>query len=594
MERTNGYAPIRDYAAVGDGRTVALIARDGSVDWMCTPTFDGPSVFGALLDSARGGRFVLTPDDAYTAERRYVPGTNVLETTYRTEGGRVKVTDALTLAHGGVLPWRELARRVEGLSGSVRLRWRVEPRFDYGRAETTLERFREAVLATADKDALAFQAWGAGELQLTDDAVSGAFTLSEGERALLVAALTHDEPRVLPRRGHVEERLDATCETWRQRHEEIRYDGRWEQAARRSGLVLELLQDAATGAMLAAPTMSLPERIGGQSNFDYRYMWVRDSSFALDAFIQLGLRSQAHASFAWLLKATAHTHPRLQPMYTIDGSPRLPNAQLDLDGYRGSRPVHVGNGAAGQLQLGNFGDLLDTTWLYVEDGHKLDWQSSVRIAEIADLVCEIWQHDDSGIWELKGSQRPYTISKMACWLALDRTLTLAEHEQVPGDHAERWRHERDRIHDYIETACFSERRGSYTMAGDDPEDLDASTLLAARIGYAETGERLNGTIDAVREELGEGPLLYRYSGMQNQEGAFVACSFWLVEALSLAGRLDEAADVMDQMLELANDVGLYSEEIDPATGAFLGNLPQGLSHLALVNAAAVFHRRQNA
>ena len=586
--RADGYTPIRGYAAIGDGRTAALVAVDGSIDWLCLPRFDSPSVFGALLDASNGGRFRLSPAIPFDAARRYLPGTNVLETTFTTDEGVVRVTDALNLETGGLLPWRELARRVEGLSGSVPMHWRIEPRFGYGGRKISLDPWDGAALATSGPDALAVFAWDAGKAQIADDAVGGRFETDAGSRSLLACAAVHGQPRVYLRRYEVEQRLDSTCRTWRQWAEGIRYGGPWRDAVARSALTLQLLVDSASGAIVAAPTTSLPERIGGSRNYDYRFMWIRDSSFALDAFLRVGLRAHAHASFTWLLHATEHTHPRLQPIYRISGEARLQEEQLPLHGYRGSGPVKVGNSAADQLQLGNYGDLLETTWLYVREGHRLDPETGARIADIADLVCEVWHNDDTGIWELSGKQRPYTISKMACWLALDRTCRLVHAQQVPDRHIERWQEEMAAIRTFIDRKCWSEEKCSYTVyAGSD--ELDASTLLAARIGFIDpTGERMNGTIAAVRRELGHGPLLYRYTGMQDKEGAFLACSFWMVEALALAGRLEEAADLMDDLVACANDVGLYSEEMDPDSGEMLGNFPQGLTHLALVNAAAVF------
>ena len=583
--RVDGYAPIRDYAAIGDGQTVALLAADGAVDWWCVPRIDSPSVFGALLDAAHGGSFRLLPASPFKVERRYLPGTNVLEATFTTDRGVVRTTDAMNLETGAPLPWRELARRVEGVSGTVDMTWQIQPRFDYARRHGHIERWHDAALATAGDDAIGIFAWDAGIIDISEDTVAGEFTTTPGSRSLLALAAARSQPRPYLRRDEVELRLESTCDTWSRWAQGIRYDGRWRDAVVRSALALQLLVDSTTGAIIAAPTTSLPERIGGPRNYDYRYMWVRDSSFTLDAFIDLNLHAHAHASFAWLLDATAHTHPRLQPIYRGDGAARLPSGQLDLHGYRGSQPVHLGNSAGSQRQLGNYGDLLETAWRYVREGHRLHTDAGVRIADIADLICEIWTNDDNGIWELPGEKRPYTISKMGCWVTLDRTIKLVDADQVPARHMDRWHAERAAVHDFVEQHCWSEEHGAYAAYAGGHE-LDAATLLAARTGFADpAGPRMAGTIAAIRRELGHGPFIYRYSGMQTQEGAFVACSFWLVEALALARRLDEAADVMDAVVAATNDVGLFSEEMDPASGDMLGNFPQGLSHLALINAA---------
>jgi GH15 family glucan-1,4-alpha-glucosidase len=588
--RTGGYAPIGDYAALGDGRTIALVARDGSVDWLPLPRMDGPTVLGALLDARRGGRFALAPAGAFDVERRYLPRTNVLETTFRTGGGTVRVTDALTTQEGGLLPWIELARRIEGVEGSVSMEWRVEPRFGYGAQRTRIERGNGRPLARGERSWLTVTSRGAGAPEVEDGSIGARFELRAGERALVACLCGEDEPIPLPGADEIDARIEQTAassERWIAGHA---YEGQWRQAVERSALVLKLLTYAPSGAMMAAATTSLPERLGGDRNYDYRYAWVRDSAFALDALGRLGLRAQVHGSLSWLLAATAPTQPHLVPFYSLDGEVPRQMTELDLDGYRGSRPVRVGNQAIAQLQLGCYGDLLETIDLYVRHGNALDSGSATRIAESATLLCEVWANDDSAIWELE-ERRPYTVSKMGSWVALDRAIHLAGQGQLPASDVERWRAEAARIREFVEERCFSADRGSYVMAAG-ADDLDASTLLASRYGFADPrGRRMAGTIDAIRAELGAGgPLVYRYSGQETEEGAFLACSFWLVEALARAGRSDEAAEAMEQLLALANDVGLYAEEIDPVSREPLGNVPQGLTHLALINAAALLAR----
>lgn len=331
--------------------------------------------------------------------------------------------------------------------------------------------------------------------------------------------------------------------------------------------------------------MSLPERIGGDRNYDYRYAWLRDANLTLEAMLRLGYGDQVHLSLGWMLRAISRTKPRLRPMYQLNGEPRLPSRSLALEGYRGSRPVLLGNGAQDQLQLGNYGDIFDMAHHYVADSNALAPAEQRSLAEAADFLCRIWRRPDASIWELS-QQQHYTQSKLACWIALDRAADLASRGALPADTAPRWRAEAEAIAAFVADRCWSNAAGAYARsAGSD--ELDAAVLLAGR-GALLRGqpERFTSTIDAVRRRLGAGgPLLYRYSGMQQEEGAFVACSFWLANALARSGRVEEAAEVMDEMVELANDVGLYSEEIDPASGDFLGNLPQALSHLALVNAA---------
>jgi GH15 family glucan-1,4-alpha-glucosidase len=583
--RTDGYAPIGEYAAIGDGRTLALVARDGAIEWLPLPALDGPAVFASLLDRERCGRFELAPIAEHTSERRYLDRTNVLETTFTTDDGIVAVTDALSLQDGGQLSWIELVRQVRVLRGTVAMRYAVRPRFDFGFEETRIEASGHAFVAAAGTQLMALQAWDAGEPVDSGGDIAGEFELGEERSALLVCVFVDGEPLPLPPRPEIELRLERTAEAWRRWIDFHTYRGTWPGAVTRSLLALKLLIQADTGAVAAAGTTSLPERVGGDRNYDYRYAWVRDSALTLDALGTAGYREQVHASLSWLLDSTEPTAPRLDPFYTLDR--RVPEGEthLDLDGYRGSLPVRKGNSASGQLQLDCYGDLVETIELYVRHGNRLDLQASRRVVAVADHVCRVWLDEDSSIWELP-ELRHYTLSKIKCWVALDRSIALARGGHVPDDRVEAWTGEAQRIRGWIDANCWSERRRSYTFyAGTD--DLDAAVLLAARVGYLEAQDsRLHTTIDAVRRELGAGgPLLYRYTGQSRHEGAFVACSFWLVEALARTGRLDEARRTMDELLALSNDVGLFSEEIDPASGAFLGNFPQGLSHLSLVNAA---------
>jgi GH15 family glucan-1,4-alpha-glucosidase len=584
-QRIDGYAPIRDYAIIGNKRTAALVALDGSIDWLCLPTLSDPSVFGALLDSRRGGRFALAPEEPFTASRRYVDGTNVLETTFSTTSGTVRVTDALTRPIARQLLWNQVIRRIDGLAGSVRMCWSMEPRFAYGSAEGVATRRGGAPALVHGRHVLALQSIGAGEARQEGASLCGAFDAREGDVAMLALGAFYDEPLALSRPEHLLASLDATCERWRRWLRSIDYDGPWQDAVRRSALALDLLADDETGAIAAAATMGLPERIGGERYYDYRYAWLRDANLTLEAMLALGYRDQVHVSLGWMLRTMRRTHPRLRPMYRLDGEPCLPAGDLELDGYRGSRPVQLGNGAQDQLQLGNYGDVFDMTHKYVQDGHSLAPDEGIQLAEAADFLCRIWQRRDAGIWELS-EQQHYTQSKLACWIALDRAVSLAGAGELPGENVERWRRERERIAAFLEHRCWSERRQAYARSADSDE-LDAAVLLAGRGAWLrDQPERLNATIDAVRRELGAGgPLLYRYSGMRSQEGAFLACSFWLADTLARAGRLDEATETMDALVALANDVGLFSEEIDPSTGDLLGNVPQALTHLALVNAA---------
>jgi GH15 family glucan-1,4-alpha-glucosidase len=588
VARPDGYAPLRDYVAVGDGRTVAVIARDGSVDWLPLPDFDSPTTFAAILDAERGGRFSLQPDVPFTSAHRYVPDTNVLETMFFTDRGSVRVMDALTLPDDGLVPYRELQRKIDGVSGRVPMRWRVEPRFGYGGWPLKLARRNGVPVASAGSAAVAVQSFDAGDCEIADAAFAGRFDTAEGSSALLALSFAHQEPLVLPVRDALEARLDATCAAWRRWAGNRRYDGPWRDAVIRSALALKMLVYAPSGAIAAAATASLPEEIGGRRNWDYRFSWIRDSAFAIDAFLQLGCPAEAKAYFWWLMHATQITHPRLHVLYRLDGGARIQEHELPFSGYRDSRPVNIGNGAADQLQLDTYGELMQTAWLYERRGNRLDRDVAKRFAKIADFVCKHWREPDAGIWEVRSEPTQFTQSKMLCAVALDRASDFAEREVLPRKHAARWRKESAAIREFVDANCWSSEKRSYVrFAG--AGELDASVLLGLLHGYSDDGdERMRSTVDGIARELADGPFVRRYTGddgLPGNEGAFLACSFWLAEALGRTGRLDEGAELMEQLVGLANGAGLYSEEIDPGSGEFLGNIPQGLSHLGLISAA---------
>jgi GH15 family glucan-1,4-alpha-glucosidase len=583
--RHDGFVPIGAYGVLGDGRSGALVATDGAIDWWAVPAMDSPPVFAAVLDPEAGGAFSLEPAVPYRVTRRYLPDTNVLETTFSTDGGLVRVVDALNRDRDGLLAWTELAREVRAETGEVPMRWRVAPGDRFGRVRPWAWEHRGTPLLRVGDQMIAVIAEDAGEPRIGRSRVSGEFLARPGRDALLALATTDREPVVVPPAGRVRERLRATEAAWRRWSGSVRYRGPDRDLVVRSALVLKLLTYEPTGALLAALTTSLPERVGGQRNFDYRYGWIRDTSFALDALIGLGLGRDAHRTLSWVLSAVSGTAPDIRPFYGLRGHVPAQMADLPVPGYRDSRPAHAGNQAVGQPQWGNYGDMLDSVWLAVDRGSTvLDPQTARMLELMADRVCDLWGRPDSGIWEL-GDRRHYTISKMACWVTLDRMIRLAECGQVAARDTGRWQAEAAAIREWIDEHCWSAAKLSYSFyAGSD--DLDASVLLAGRMGFlAADDPRFGQTIDAIRHELGDGPLLYRYTGSRAQEGAFVACSFWLVDAMARAGRQHEAEEIWKGLTTRSNDLGLLSEEFDPARGELLGNVPQALSHLALVMAA---------
>jgi GH15 family glucan-1,4-alpha-glucosidase len=594
--RIDGYLPIADYGAIGDGRTVALVGRDGAIDWLSLPDLDSPPVFGAMLDAARGGRFLVAPEVPFRSTRRYLPGTNVLETTFATDGGSARVIDAMTLPDGGLVPMRELVRVVEGVDGTVPIAWSVDARFDFGRAEVDVRERNGVAVVDAASQAFVITAWDAGTPAVAAGAIAGRFETSPGSRSTIALAAADKEPVVIPTRRDVERRLETTCRAWNAWTESRCYSGRWSDAVKRSGLALKLLVHAPTGAVAAAPTTSLPEEPGGERNWDYRFCWLRDSAFIMNALLHLGCAPEADAFFWWLMQASQITQPRLQVLYRLDGGASAPEHTIAAySGYRGSRPVRVGNGAVDQLQLDVYGDVMQTAWLYVDARGELDRDLGRRLAKTATLVSHIWREPDAGLWEVRSEPQHFTQSKMMCRVALDRAIRLAELGRLPDDDISRWRSEVDAISEFVETQCWSRKHNSYARsAGSD--EIDAGLLLGVLFSYAQPhDERLAGTVEAVRRELAHGPFVSRYTGedgLGGTEGAFLACSFWLAEALAFVGRRDEGIALLEQLIGLANDLGLYAEEIDRDTGEFLGNFPQGLSHLALINAAVALQRSE--
>ncbi len=585
-QRHDGYVPIADYAVLGDGRTVALVASDGRVDWWPMPTLDAPPAAGAILDPQDGGYLALAPTGEFEVRRRYASDTNVLESTYTTATGTARVIDSLNTGSAGRLPWTELARRLEGLEGSVDMAWEFAPGDRFGQARPWVTMWEGRPIVTVGDQTMAIVSDDATVVQVSPHRVSGQVTLGSGARHVLAVIGTDGEPLPLPEPGHIDARIDATVESWRRWSELIDYEGPWADAVRRSALALKTLLFEPGGAIAAAATSSLPEAVGGTKNWDYRFAWVRDSSFTLDAFIELALHEEVHAAVSWLLAAVRRSAPDLHVFYTLEGE--LPGDERDLDvpGYRHSRPVRAGNGAAQQLQLGTYGDLFDTVWRYVGGGHVLDHGTGQLLADLGDRCCDTWMNTDSGLWELPQREH-YTISKIGCWVALDRATRLADAGHLPAEHAPRWRAEAASVRQWISTNCWSESKQAYILhAGSDK--LDAAVLLAGRTGF-DRGPRLKSTIEAVIAELGSGPYLYRYSGMQSEEGAFIACTFWLVDALIRTGQVDRAESLMDEAVGFGNDLGILSEQMDPSTGECLGNVPQGLSHLALINAAHALH-----
>ena len=589
---------IADYALIGDCHTSALVGTNGSIDWLCFPRPDSPSVFTHLLDDQHGGNFAIRLDDA-DIDRAYVEDTNVLQSTWHADTGELVVTDCMPVMRdddGRLTPLRGVLRKLECTSGRVTAQVRVTPRFEYA---LVVPRLRTPTPHVADfvGGGSAIRVRATHPLQRRDahtlrrgDVLAAGWELAQGETAWLLATWTpaHLAPTDVPEPepDSWQQLLDRTVEFWRGWITECDYDGDRKMDVHRSALVLKALTYAPSGALLAASTTSLPEEIGGERNWDYRYTWIRDATLTLTSLFILGLRAEAVAFKEWLERTGAGRPQDLQIMYGVEGERMLPEVVLEhLAGHRGSRPVRVGNGAVKQLQLDSFGQLLESAYLFARAGGEITDDNWTYLSGLADICCERWAEPDQGIWEIRAEPRHFTHSKVNCWLALKRAVQLADGrgEAAPA----RWGESRDELADRL--LGDARRRGWFAQAWD-ADVPDAAALLVPAVGFVSASDPLvTQTVDVVRRELAHDGLVHRYradDGLPGGEGAFLLCSFWLVDVLLHAGQVDEARELLDRLRGLANDVGLFAEEVDPGTGSHLGNTPQAFTHMALVTSCA--------
>lgn len=589
------YADIGDYSLIGDCRAAALVSCDGSFDWLCLPHFSSPSVFAALLDQRRGGRFRLRPTAPFVVRRRYVGVTAIMCTSFETATGKASLTDLMvpgpTGAETDLSPLRELLRIVDGVSGQVEFELVFEPRFDYARRLPHIRR-RDRYSWQASRGGDCLQLRCDPPLELTDQnsALIGRVVIAAGQRCAVSMTYAQGEPAILmPLGAAVGERLERTRHWWESWSVRCRYHGPWRERVLRSLITLKLLTYSLSGAVLAAPTTSLPEWIGGMRNWDYRYCWLRDASFVLRVFFDCGYPAEGDAFLHWLLHATRLTWPELQVMYDVNGRTDLHERELDhLEGYRGSRPVRIGNGAHEQFQLDIYGAVVLAACGYVRRGGRLRPAEARLLVRLGRTVCRQWQRPDQGIWEMRGRPRHHTYSKLLCWAALDRLVKLHEAKVIRAP-AELFRSERERLRAAIRQRGYNPALASYTGTFDGRE-LDASLLVLARIGFEDAcSERMSGTFRQLQAQLEKNGLLYRYrsgyDGLPDEEGAFGMMSFLVVDYLARCGRLDDAQERFEYLLGFSNDVGLFAEEIDPVSGMALGNFPQAFTHVGLVLAA---------
>ncbi len=599
------YPPIGDYAAIGNCKTLALVSRQGSIDWLCVPHFSAPSLFAALLDRREGGRFAIRPRDIQRIDRRYVDHTAVLQTEFRCAHGTARLTDFLTVLPEheqrlAVHPEHQLIRILECVQGDIEVDVLYQPRPDYARRRPRLVR-RGRLGWLCEANGIAAYLQTTVDLAAVEpDILAGTAALHAGECAQFVLGYCHNDVGVLlPLGTAVQERLNSTVRWWRGWSAQCTYEGPYREVVVRSALTLKLLTYCLSGAVVAAATTSLPEGPTGERNWDYRYCWLRDTSLVLQSFIDLGFVAEAAAFLGWLLHATRLTQPRLQVMYDVYGETALTERTLpQLEGYRGQGPVRIGNAAHRQLQLDIYGDVVLTACSFIERGGQLDRDERELLIGFGRSVCELWREPDASIWEVRTAPRHNTYSKLMCWVALDRMIKLHERVALPAACAD-MPEIRQRIREAIDAHGFDAKRNSYVgyFGGTEP---DASLLLLARYGYlAADDPRMVGTVRYIEQRLSvdEG-LLYRYppdtgyDGVRGTENLFLICSFWLVDYLARAGSIDRAQRLFERLVRLGNDVGLYAEEVSARDESPVGNFPQAFSHVGLITAALALAQAQ--
>ena len=599
----NGFLPIAEYAMLSDSSSAALVARDGSIDWLCLPRFDSPSLFGRILDPD-AGHWQIAPAGEYEVERRYLPGTLVLETTFTTPTGRARLTDALVFEDGqrahdlGMNPPHELLRSVEGIEGSVEFGMQLAPRPEYGLVQPLIRLEEGGVRTFGGPNPIAVRT--AVPLDVENATISSSFTASAGET--IGFALRWAPPELIIPTPVAPEavpaRIEDTAAGWRSWEEEHDiYEGPHRDLVRFSARVLKGLTYRPTGAIVAAATTSLPEDVGGERNWDYRYAWIRDASLTMEA-LYIGACSDEAGEFASFMTSAAgggHGLDRsLQIMYGVGGEHDLSERELShLRGWRDSKPVRVGNGAWDQVQLDVYGELLQVLYLYRERLGELHPEIQHFVSKLADAAASRWHEKDSGMWEMRGDPRHHLSSKVLCWTALDRAVKLADQLGMYAKEEE-WAKARDEVREAVLTKGWSEQRQAYAQSfGSD--ELDAAQLLMPLVGFLPADDpRMKSTIDAIARDLTQDGLVLRYrnsaegvndDGLTGEEGTFVICSFWLVSCLAKAGEIDRAERLFEQLTSYANDVGLLAEEIDAEAGELLGNVPQAFSHIGLITAA---------
>ena len=592
--KTMSYQPIENYGIIGDLHTTALVCMNGSIDFMCFPHFDSPSLFAALLDDDKGGRFELAPRMGKTHHKQmYLPDSNILLTRFLGDQGVGEVSDFMPITELGHK--HNLVRRAKAVLGDVTFLMRMAPRFNYARSSHTVEtRPRECIFTSKGPDKTAVRLRTSVPVRVENGDAVAEFTLKAGETASFVleeAVAGGESPSCAA--DYVSESFKQTIDFWRQWIARSRYQGRWREMVDRSALTLKLLTSAPHGSIIAAPTFGLPEDIGGVRNWDYRYTWIRDASFTLYGLMRLGYTSEATDFMKWIEARCCELEPdgSLQIMYGIDGRHHLPEETLDhLSGYRNSKPVRIGNAASGQLQLDIYGELMDSVYLYNKYGEPISYDFWMHLVRLTDWVCKNWRRPDEGIWEVRGGQHEFLYSRVMCWVAVDRAIRLAQKRSFPAP-LEYWQSVRDLIYTNVYSEFWNPKMEAFVQYKG-ADTLDAACLLMPMVKFISPHDpRWTKTLEAVERNLVADSLVYRYNtkkaaidGLEGDEGTFSMCSFWYVECLVRSGQLEKGRYLLEKAFGHANHLGLYAEEIGPL-GQQLGNFPQAFTHLALISAA---------
>ena len=576
----SGYKDLSEYGVIGNTHSAALISRDASVDWLCLPRFDSPSVFASILDSTKGGRFQIKPTGQYTSDFEYQKDTNILITTFKTNHGQVRVVDFMPVhidENGKFHVHDELHRIVEGVKGEVGLEVIFEPRLNYATSETKIEKTQFGLLASN----------GESKLSLSKEVQENKFKIIQGKRTTFVLSWNSNPQPILEFLSG--KRLAETTSYWRSIVEKMDYDGQWKQEVKRSFLILHLLFYSPTGALLAAATTSLPEKIGGPRNWDYRFSWPRDSAFTLQALFALGDYDEALEYFSWLADVCIECGINLEVLYGIDKKSDLTEKELShLEGYQESSPVRIGNAAEKQLQLDIFGEVLDAAYIFHREGGEITEEVWRLLGSLVEATCENWQKPDQGFWEYRSKAQHHLSAKLFSWVAVDRGIKIASERNFSSGKLSKWKKTRSEIKTAIEKNLYNKKVGAFTQHYE-TEALDATALLMPLVGFIQASDPIMlSTIEKISEQLEENNFLHRYlpektsDGLEGSEGAFLAVNFWLIQNLILLNRVDDAKKMFGRILKAASPLGIFSEMIDPRTGKMMGNLPQALTHIEVI------------